>query len=364
MRIGFDAKRIYQNPTGLGNASRNMLHALFDAYPDESYVLFTPCTKSPILFPVPSNVRLIEHHGICKACWRSAGIRRDLEKEHIDLYHGLSNEIPFTIKRTGIRSVVMIHDLIFLRYPEQYPLIDRNIYRIKSAYACRNADVIIAASKATKEDICSYYHISPEKIHVVYQCCDAHFLHPDLAKMPSGLPPEYVLYVGSLIERKNLMGILNAYTMLSESLRIPLVIVGKGNRYAKKAMHFATHNGLAKYCIFRNDIRNDQLPAIYAGASAFLYPSLFEGFGIPVLEALSAGAPVITSSTSSLPEVGGEAALYVDPENPADIAHALQSVLEDSALRETMRAKGKSQIAAYSPRHMADSLMEIYKKCI
>ncbi|RZJ64730.1 MAG: glycosyltransferase family 1 protein, partial [Flavobacterium sp.] len=177
MRLGFDGKRAANNLTGLGNYSRSLIEHLAKGFPQNQYFIYTPKAKEPILKFSLFNLQniFLKLPKKSKFLWRSFGVKYQLLKDKIDLFHGLSYEIPFGLKKTGIKSVVTIHDLIFLRKPEYYQPIDRLIYNYKSKYACKNADQIIAISEKTKQDIIELYNISPAKIEVIYQSCDDSF---------------------------------------------------------------------------------------------------------------------------------------------------------------------------------------------
>ncbi|MEO6440600.1 MAG: glycosyltransferase family 1 protein, partial [Chitinophagales bacterium] len=240
MNIGFDAKRAYHNGTGLGHYSRTLLGLLSEYYPDHHYYLFNP--KASEKFKLKgNNFHEIVPTGIVNklfnSAWRSSWVTKDLQKLRIDLYHGLSHEIPSGINKTGIKSVVTIHDLIHERYPEQYNPIDVKIYSIKFRFACEHANKIIAISEQTKKDIIEFYKIPEKKISICYQSC-----HPAFGKTVSEaekrkvietyqLPDEFFLYVGSIIERKNLLNICKAFFLTRNEMNVPLVIVGDGGRY-------------------------------------------------------------------------------------------------------------------------------------
>ncbi|HRH60276.1 MAG TPA: glycosyltransferase family 1 protein, partial [Chitinophagaceae bacterium] len=241
MNIAFDAKRAFSNTTGLGNYSRTLIQSLAAYYPQHEYFLCAP--KLTDAFPMYQYKNL---HSVTPqkfpsnfftSAWRSSWVKNDLKKLNVDLYHGLSHEVPVGIQKTNIKSVVTIHDLIFERYPEQYHPIDVFIYRRKFQYACRYADAIIAISEQTKKDIIEFYKISEEKITVCYQSCIAAFgeqaaaSEKEKVKSKNGLPAEFFLYVGSVIERKNLLTICKALHALKDKLDIPLVVIGDGDNY-------------------------------------------------------------------------------------------------------------------------------------
>jgi len=382
MKIGFDAKRAYQNSTGLGNYSRSLLTALINQFPENEYFLFAP--KATARFPVSDlpNTKLITPEGFpdafLRSAWRSRWVKKDLEKYGIEVYHGLSHEIPVGIQKTATRSVVTIHDLIHEIYPGQYSRLDAKIYQWKSRYACRNADAVIAISEQTKKDIIEHYQTPAEKIHVCYQACNPAFsvVYPEneknAVKQKYVLPDAFFLYVGSIIERKNLLTIAKAMKILEGKTKLPLVIIGDGGRYKARVIAYARQNGLANRLIFLADspsfrsIPDDQrireLAMIYRLATLMIYPSVYEGFGLPVLESLCSGLPVITSNLSCLPETGGDAAICVDPGNPGQMAEAMLKVSVDETLRQSMIAKGYRHAEKFLPGPCAGAVMEVYKK--
>jgi len=316
MNIGFDAKRALFNRSGLGNYSRSTIRLLAQFYPENEYYLFSP-KDSQELFQSTGNQIIVEPEtGFSKAFpsfWRSWDIFRSIKNKKLDIFHGLSNELPWNIGKTGVKSVVTIHDLIFLRYPEYYPFIDRQIYLLKFRHACRVADKIIAISEATKADIINYFGTDPQKIEVVYQTCDPVFRNllennnKELVRKKYSLPDKYILYLGTIEKRKNALTLVKAY--LNESRNIPLLIAGRSTDYLKEINDYLKLNPAGDRIIFRHNIESADLPALYQSASLFVYPSVFEGFGIPILEALYSGVPVITSTGSCFAETGGDAAL-------------------------------------------------------
>jgi len=379
MNIGFDAKRAFHNGTGLGHYSRSLIQSLSEYFPEHQYYMFNP--KPGGLFSLKNdNLHEILPSGICNktfsAAWRSSWVKQDLKKLNINLYHGLSHEIPAGINKTGIRSVVTIHDLIHERYPEQYNTIDVKIYNKKFRYACMNADKIIAISEQTKKDIMDFYKTPEEKITVCYQGCNPLFgikvneAEKNRIKKQYALPDEYFLYVGSIIERKNLLNICKALNILKGELEIPLVVIGDGKKYKQQVKDYIAQVGLQNQVIFLSEKNTAALtsyrtaadfPAIYQSAIAMIYPSFFEGFGIPVLEALWSELPVITSNTSCLPEAGGEGAYYVNPAQPEEIAIGMKKIYYDKLFTDTLRNKGWQHAQNFTPQKHATSVMNVYQ---
>lgn len=372
MKIGFDAKRAFQNNTGLGNYSRTLISSLVKDFPEEEYYLFAP--KQTTMYNASPEVKVVlpekQLHRWFKSAWRSRFVVKDLRRYDIDIYHGLSHELPFGIHKSGIRSVVTMHDLIFERYPEQYNAIDVLTYRRKARYACEQADRVVAISEQTKQDLITYYHTPAHKIDVVYQSCDPAFSvtwqDDDIAALGAKyqLPSQYFLYVGSLIERKNLLGIVTAMNTLKGTVDIPLVVLGNGSGYKKKVKAYLDANGLTRQVVFLNEqvrLENSELPGLYQGALALIYPSIFEGFGIPVLEALWSRTPVITSQGSCFAETAGDGALYVDPLNPATIADAMKRIVSQPSLVKQLQEKGIQHAQHFTPEKCAAAMMKVYQ---
>lgn len=371
MRIGFDAKRAFFNKSGLGNYSRSTISILAKFYNENSYFLYTPPGKSVIDFDIKkyATIRKPEKYIGKKfpSFWRSFQLPDQLKQDKIDLFHGLSNEIPFNFKRSGIKSVVTIHDLIFLRYPEWYPLIDRKIYEVKFRRSCRDADRIIAISKQTKNDIIEFFGTDKNKIDVVYQGCNNLFKKKARAETVNkirskySLPSEYLLYVGTVEKRKNLLTIIKALKRLG--IKVPLLVVGKQTSYSTLVLKYIKENKL-KNIRFLEYVDNTELPAIYQNAKIFIYPSLFEGFGIPVLEALFSKIPVITSARGCFSESGGPATIYIDPENDEEMADKIMNLLEDDTLREKVINKGYAYAQNFTDEKIAKNLIKVYNKIL
>ena len=375
MRIGFDAKRLYGNFTGLGNYSRALLRDLGEFYPDHDYYLYAPSaepTPETNFFLKSTDYHTYLHQGRLKSLWRSYSMVGQLKTDRVELYHGLSHELPINIRRSGIKSIVTIHDLIFRIYPNTYPALDRTIYNLKFKHSCRYADRIVAISNNTKNDIVNYYGIPPDKIDVVYQSCNPlYYRTGETAKNESiirqyKLPSEYLLYVGSITKRKNLKTVIESYKQLPSDCRIPWLIVGNGGSYKKEVMELAVAKGLENLVIWMDDIANNEhLSTIYQHAMALVYPSLYEGFGLPVVEGLLSKTPVITSNVSSLPEAGGPRSIYIDPNNPDALADAIQQVLCDSELRETMKHAGYVYATQkFSRQTVTEQMIHLYQKTL
>ncbi len=375
MKIGFDAKRAAQNRTGLGNYSRFVLRILSQQHPENEYHLYAPNPRrTPFYGEIPTLGQLHCHFpegGVwqrLRSLWRVWGLTAAVRHDDIQLFHGLSNELPLNMGRGRCRSVVTIHDLIFIHTPQYYHWIDRQIYNYKFRRACRLADRVIAVSQYTKREIMHYYGIAEDKIDVVYQGCDTVFAQPIEAsrltevKARYALPEEYALFVGSIEERKNLLLLVKALRKAERKFHI--VAVGRSTAYCDKVKALAKEWGLDGYCHFLHGVPFADLPSVYRLARVFVYPSRIEGFGIPLLEALNSGVPVIGCTGSCLEEAGGEGSIYVDPDNADGMANAVERVLADEDLRQRMVAAGREHAKRFSDETLCADLIAVYEKAM
>lgn len=375
MKIGFDAKRILYNKTGLGNYSRFVINSLSTYFSDNEYRLYSPgngieSLRNQINLEPSVSFRYPEGFTskLFPSLWRSNNIVHDLKKDQIDLFHGLSNELPLSISNTDIPSVVTIHDLIFIRYPQFYKYIDRSIYNYKFKKACQIANKIIAISDMTKEDIIDTYKIKEEKIDVVYQGCDKSFQQiVTLAKKEDiqrkyNIPSHYILYVGSIEERKNLLLIVRALHLLNKSIH--LIAIGKRTPYTDIVEAYIQENNMQQQVSILSNIPFEDLPGFYQMADLFIYPSFFEGFGIPIIEALHSNVPVIAATGSCLEEAGGPDSLYVEPNDVNDLSEKIDWILSTPAQAELMKKAGKEYVKRFTDQQIANDLMNVYRNVL
>lgn len=375
MKIGFDGKRAVRNLTGLGNYSRLVAESLARRFPESEMLLFTPDMREnprlETLMQLPNvKFRLPDGNGIFAkgALWRSFGITRQLRRERVDIFHGLSNELPLNIKAARIPAVVTIHDVIYRRLPHCYSIPDRIIYNFKYGLSCRLADRIIAVSQRTKDDIVEFYGIDPDKIDVVYQGCADAFKHPatrhalEKTREKYALPPRYIVQVGTIESRKNLALTVKALAALPQDVH--LVAIGRDRGYLARVMEIARRDGTAGRIRVLDSVSFAELPAICQQASAAAYPSFYEGFGIPVIEALESGIPVVAAKGSCLEEAGGEAAFYVDPRSPRQMAEALKAAITGGPAIVSRIALGKRHASRFDNAEIPARIADVYAKTI
>lgn len=363
MKIAFDAKRFFHNTSGLGNYSRDLVRILATYFPENEYILLNKnkSEKALDILGLP-NVRFEETSKGKFA--RQLKMGRDAQRQDADIFHGLSGELPLKWDKKPVKKIVTIHDLIFVRYPQYYSFFDRKIHFWKFKKAAESADKIIAISEQTKQDIIDFLKIPESKIEVIYQGCHKAFKEDQTqefirkTKEKFNLPARFVLNVGTIEERKNLLNTVKAL----KDTDIPLVVIGKRTKYYKKVENFVRQNKIKAY--FLEGVSMEELAAIYKLADIFIYPSFFEGFGIPVIEALFSKTAVITSNTSCLPEAGGPDSVYIDPINPLDIQAKIKFLWQNESERKRRAERSFGFVQKFNDEPIAGELMNLYKNIL
>ena len=367
MQVGYDAKRIFHNASGLGNYSRDLVRILATYYPKNNYLLYNPKKGKLNRWEALPNTIEQQPVGIWRclhSLWRQGPIVHQLKKNNIDLYHGLTGELP---KGLHIPSVVTVHDLIFYRYPELYKSIDVEIHKRKIKHAVKKASKIVAISQQTKNDIVQFIGTPEDKIQVIYQGCHPIFKitlsKKDLNKIAQKyqLPKKFVLCVGTLEERKNALSIVKA---LKETTH-HMVFVGKTKAYAEKLKSYVQENNMQERVLFINHIGIEDLAGVYQNARVFCYPSIFEGFGIPIIEALYSGVPVITTKGGCFSEAGGPSSIYIDSENENDLKNAIETLFtESNESRKKRIKKGFDFVQKFNDETLAHQWDALYKSLL
>lgn len=369
--IGFDAKRIVRNGTGLGGYGRTLVNDLIRRNGGEmELLLYAPDMGRDHLrqqIIQDPHARFVYPKGnpcrLSRDLWRVKGIVSQLKADGVQLFHGLTGELPLGIKKSGIKTVVTIHDLIFMRHPEYYNWLDVKIYEWKFRQTLKEADRIIAISECTKRDIIELGGISGDNIDVIYQSCNPRFLASQPSTLnahPSSLPPRYMLCVGTIEERKNLMLALRSLVHLPEDIH--LVAVGKQTKYAALVEAEAEKLGLKSRLHMLSGVSDADLHAIYSHAEVFVYPSRYEGFGIPIIEAIFSGLPVVACTGSCLEEAGGPDCLYVHPDDVEGFAQCVSRMLADSPERDSRIQLSQNYVQRFRGTDVAGQVMEVYNR--
>ena len=363
-----DAKRMVRNATGLGNYGRTLVNDLAAAGGGWQYRLYTPDDghidlRSKVL-PSASITWCTCHlpFALQRSLWRiGKGIIRDMQRDGVQLYHGLTGELPRGLQQSGIKGVVTIPDLIFLRHPEYYHWLDAKLYAWKFRYTCQEADHIIAISERTKQDVIEFGGVSADKIDVIYQSCAPTYSQPlDEATLRQvqakyHLPPRFILNVGTIEERKNLLLAVSALAGLPTDIH--LVAVGRQTDYVKQLPPSERIHLLS-------GITDEELRALYQQAEVFVYPSRYEGFGIPIIEAIHSGLPVVACTGSCLEEAGGPDNLYVSPDDAEGMARSVLQLLKGSEGREERIRRSRDYVRRFEGRDVAGQVLRIYQQVL
>lgn len=352
MRIGIDIQSTLGQKTGIGLYAASLLHALRRVAPHHEYIEL-------------AWGRFHELRTDQRLYWQQWGLPRRAKKAKVDILHVPGFDAPF-LKPCPV--VLTVHDLIGRIFPHNLPPISRFYWSFWLPYSIRWADVIIADSECTRRDLIRWTGISPERVRVVYLGVDASFrplrdnASLEAVRAKYGLPDRFVLYVGTIEPRKGLDTLLIAYAMLADEIPQDLVIAGKLGWYTRPLFQLIEAYRLKQRVHFIGYVADDDLPKLYNLATLFVYPSRYEGFGLPPLEAMACGVPVICSNVASLPEVAGDAAWLVPPDAPEVLAAAMRQVLENEQLQDMMRTKGLERARNFTWEETARRTVEIYEE--
>jgi glycosyltransferase involved in cell wall biosynthesis len=356
MKIGFDAKRYFHNKSGLGNYSRDLLNAMFSEHAENEYFLFD---KRPYDFSTLPHIHVVKPNSSA-FLWRENGILNQINAIQLDVYHGLSNELPFGNWHKDVKKIVTIHDAIFKRYPADYPIVDRWIYDKKTTYALKKADIIIATSHATAQDLDFYYRFDTNKIKVIYQSCGPEFqkIIADVQlndfKLKYQLNQDFLLYVSSFQSRKQHLLLLKAFGQLKDK-NIQLVLSGRKGETFNTCLEFVKEQGLENRVQFFTDFESADLAKLYRCAKAFVYPSKIEGFGIPLIEAAFASLPVLVNDVPIFNELAPPNSLSVKVEETDHFADKLMTLLE------MPKQDYRNYLAQFDARKAMESTLDLYK---
>jgi glycosyltransferase involved in cell wall biosynthesis len=369
MTICLDLSAAAHERAGLGRYAASLAGALLELEPTLTAFINDPRESS---LPPPLNALPTYTARLPRKRWRLraavsyfGGPTIDHAFPGVTLFHATEHLLP---KLSRARSVFTLHDIAYLLFP-QYHLLQNRIYlALMMPRFLARADRIIAVSENTRRDALRFYRLDPAKIDMIPEGVEPHFrpeTNPDrlvALRTRYALPARFLLYIGTIEPRKNLPTLLEAYRTLRDwGCEFRLVIVGKKGWLCKGFFHRLRELGLEGEVIFPGYIPDDDLPALYSAAEAFVFPSLYEGFGLPPLEAMACGTPVVCSNASSLPEVVGDAGLLVAPDDVSGLAAAVERVLADPSLRAELSARGRERAARFTWHETARRTLEVYQ---
>ena len=368
MRVGIDGRYIQDHFPGIGRYTYSLINALAPLAADDTLVvLYNPALPNSrydlaALARYP-NIELVRLDVPTFSLAEQLHLPSLISHLSCDVFHS-----PYYVKpyRLPVLSILTLYDVIPTRYPAYYPRRTRLFIRWLQRLALRTAAHGIAISETTKSDFIHYYGLAPQHITAIPLAADDHFRPAEPAAIAAvrgrySLPPHYILYLGSNKPHKNLEALIDAFSRIPHrASRFTLVIAGAWDPRYPEPRQRAEISGLESVIRFLGPVSESDLPALYSGATAFVFPSLYEGFGLPVLEAMACGAPVACSNTSSLPEIVGDAALTFDPTNVEAMAAALDRLLSDSELRAELRQRGLERAQRFSWAETARRTLEVY----
>lgn len=378
MKIGFDITALSMPRTGIGQYQYNLLQTLFKIDQKNSYHLYAfnlrdNAKYEDLKFNTPHNNVSIKAHNIPQrliTAWWLAVRYPYLEKitEECDLYQ-ISEICQQPTKK---KTVAFIHDLTTLHFPEYHLAKNKILYHFRFKNIKKSANAVLTNSQYTKNDIIKHLGIPEEKIHVTYFGTHERFrpiedkIKIDEVLKKYNINSPYICYVGTIEPRKNLVNLLHAFKFLKDTKKIPhkLVLVGKDGWFFEEIYKTVGGLGLENEIIRTGFAPDEDIPYLLNGCDTFVYPSFYEGFGLPVLEALACGAPTITSNNSSLPEVGGSAVKYINPEDPQDIAEKIFQFLHSEDERDKYSALGLKQAEKFSWESCAKETLKVYESLL
>ena len=373
MHVVLDARYISRRQSGVGAYAQRLITGLATIDRENRYTCLVaadgpglPVSQANVV-AAPTDVSFEDH--LRGDLWLLGYLPFRLRALRTDVYHGPAVFLPHV--KLGYGTVVTIHDLVSFLFPETVPKKYSLYMRLMTRLAARSADRIIAVSHATKTDLVQILGVPPAKIAVIHEA-----VGPEFACVPSreaveavvrryGLRPPYCLFVGNLEPRKNLPSLIEAFAQARRRLApagfSPQLVLAGTRAWLHAGIFRAVEtHGLGAAVVFTDYVPLADLPALYAGATCFVFPSLYEGFGLPVLEAMAAGAPVVAARAGSIPEVAGDAALLVDASVPGELTAAIEAVLTDRALRERLIIRGRARAATFEWNRVARETREVY----
>lgn len=366
MKIAFDLRRI-GNP-GIGRYMKGLAEAVIASAPQHDYLLILPWGLQSDICTEAAEVQKIASRTKCYSVREQVEIPAVLYREKVDLLHSPHFNLPLLCP---CRMVVTIHDVIYLACPQDLTSrAGRLYYRGMMSAAVRRADRMITVSEFSKQDIVRHLRVDPEKIHVIHPGIDPSFRTASeerirAARLRYGISGDYILYTGIFKPRKNHAALIHAFRhFLASGARAQLVIAGPWDQSAAELRRLVHDLGLSNKVVFTGFVSGSDLPALYSGARVYACPSLYEGFGFTVLEAMACGVPVVCSPTTSLPEVAGNAALYAHPAFAQDFGDVLLQAFSNDSLRVRLVEHGFANVKRFQWRSAAANVLEVYSSVL
>jgi glycosyltransferase involved in cell wall biosynthesis len=374
MRVAIDSTPLLNQRTGVGQYTYHLIRNLLDLDSELDLILFCVSLRKPVplqqVIPKHANLSYADYRlpaRLMQKAWNSFGFpHAELFTGQFDIFHATNFTAP--PQKSG-KLILTIHDVGFARMPENHPQSSRILNQILP-HQLERADKIIVVSGFTRDEVVEVFAVPERKIRVIHNGVSPDF-HPVADKEAAAMiarkyriDQEYILFVGKLEARKNINGVVEAYGIFKKQSKMQhkLVLAGSLGWKGEEALQKAVESGLEKDVIHLGYVPDEDLPWLMSGATVFLYPSLYEGFGIPTIEAMACGIPVIASNSTSLPEVVGDAGLLVDPDNTEEIATALSRILDDASLRDELVRKGLERCKDFTWRKAAEQTFELYRE--
>jgi len=365
MRVILPAWRLLSPRGGVGKNLWHLLREYAVQAPDDEFIVLhdgprAELPQAPNVRAVPLRAPLIENN----LTWNELALPLAMRRLGADLFHNISYTLPFAVRGP---SVVTIHDISYTRHPEWFPAKAGAFLRCGTRRAARRADLIVTDSQFSAGEIAEVYGVDPARIEVVPLATDAIFApRRDLAEVRRryDLPHRYVLYVGGIHARRRVDLLLRACAQVLPARDVHLVVAGPSSGDGFDTRTVAERLGLAERIRLLGFVPEEDLPGLYGAAAAFAWPAVYEGFGLPPLEALACGTPTVVADAGSLPEVVGDAALLAAPDDVRSLADALARLLDDGDLAQRLAAAGPEQAARYSWAETARRMLAVYRRCL
>lgn len=370
MRVGISAYLLHggadYRSAGVSVYTRQLLSALPRAAPEHRYLAYVGSDAPTIAGVDRIEAPVATQNPLVRIPWEQAALPFRATLDHVDVLHGTVNVIPWL---APVPTVVTVHDLAFMRYPERFPPAKARYLRTAVQLSARRATQIITVSEHTRQDLIEFFRVQEERVTVIHSGVDARF-HPGDADAAARVRGEktggrrFVLYVGTLEPRKNLDVLIRAFAAAKRTggSNRALVLVGARGWMDSHLFALVNELDLGEHVVFAGYVPSDELPGWYNAADLFAYPSAYEGFGLPLLEAMACGVPAITTASSALAEVAGDACITVEPGSEEALRVALMQVLSDEGLRSAMRAAGLQRASAFSWEQAARATADVYAR--